>query len=69
LLITDPQSPFDVLQKVLAQATMVSQGGTVDTEWPWLMAAALVSTVPMLILFMFFQRFFVAGLSSGAVKG
>jgi multiple sugar transport system permease protein len=69
LLITDPQSKFDVLQKVLAQATMVSQSGSTDTEWPWLMAAALVSTLPPLILFVTCQRFFIAGLTGGAVKG
>jgi len=69
LLITDPQSRFDVLQKVLAQATMISQAGSTDTEWPWLMAAALLSTVPVLLLFIFCQRFFIAGLTGGAVKG
>ncbi|MCP4639739.1 MAG: carbohydrate ABC transporter permease [bacterium] len=69
LLITDPQSKFDVLQKVLAQATMVSQSGSTDTEWPWLMAAALISTAPPLLLFITCQRFFIAGLTGGALKG
>ncbi|MBN2309205.1 MAG: carbohydrate ABC transporter permease [Candidatus Hydrogenedentes bacterium] len=69
LLITDPHSKFDVLQKVLAQATMVSQSGSTDTEWPWLMAAALISTAPPLILFVTCQRFFIAGLTGGALKG
>lgn len=69
LLITDPQSNFDVLQKVLAQATMISQAGSTDTEWPWLMAAAFLSTLPVLVLFAFCQRFFIAGLTRGAVKG
>ncbi|NQT89340.1 carbohydrate ABC transporter permease [bacterium] len=69
LLITDPGSQFDVLQKVLANATMVSVSGGTDTEWPWLMAGALVATIPVLILFIACQRFFVAGLSSGGVKG
>ncbi len=69
LLITDPQSKFDVLQKVLAQATMISQAGSTDTEWPWLMAAALISTLPPLFLFISCQRFFIAGLTGGALKG
>ncbi|MBN1341530.1 MAG: carbohydrate ABC transporter permease [Phycisphaerae bacterium] len=69
LLITDPHSQFDVLQKVIAQATFTSMGGTIDVEWPWLMAAALISTLPVLILFIFCQRFFIAGLTGGAVKG
>ena len=69
LLITDPHSDFDVLQKVIAQATFTSMGGSADVEWPWLMAAALISTLPVLILFIFCQRFFIAGLTGGAVKG
>ncbi len=69
LLITDPHSKFDVLQKVIAQATFTSMGGSADVEWPWLMAAALISTLPVLLLFIFFQRFFIAGLTGGAVKG
>jgi len=69
LLITDPHSKFDVLQKVIAQATFTSMGGSADVEWPWLMAAALLSTLPVLLLFIFCQRFFIAGLTGGAVKG
>ena len=69
LIITDPHSHFDVLQKVIAQATMISQAGGTDTEWPWLMAASLVSTLPVLVLFVFCQRFVIAGLTGGALKG
>jgi ABC-type glycerol-3-phosphate transport system permease component len=38
------------------------------TAWSDLMAGATVATVPVLVLFLFIQRFFVAGLTSGAVK-
>ena len=69
LLITDPQSNFDVLPKVLAEATFTSMGGAQDIQWPWLMAAALIATVPVLILFILGQRFFIEGLTRGAVKG
>ena len=69
LLITDPQSQFDVLQKVIAQATFVSMGGAEDVLWPWLMAVGLISTLPVLVLFIFGQRFFIAGLTGGALKG
>jgi len=70
LLITDPHSNFDVLQKVIAQAAYTSMGGVSGgIEFPWLMAAALISTVPVLILFAFFQRFFISGLTAGAIKG
>jgi len=69
MLITDPQSKFDVLQKVLANATYESMGGTTQTEWAYLMATALISTLPVLALFLLFQRFFIAGLTAGSVKG
>jgi multiple sugar transport system permease protein len=69
LLITDPQSEFDVLPKVIAQATFATVGGAQDVQWPWVMAAALIATLPVLVLFIFCQRFFIEGLSRGAVKG
>ena len=36
--------------------------------WGQMMAAAFISTVPMLLLFIFLQRFVVQGLTMGAVK-
>ena len=38
-------------------------------RWPELMAASLVASLPVIIVFLLLQRYFVAGLSSGAVKG
>ncbi len=40
-----------------------------STNWPPLMALDVVATVPIVILYLFFQRSFVSGLSAGAVKG
>ncbi|HEV2476904.1 MAG TPA: carbohydrate ABC transporter permease [Candidatus Dormibacteraeota bacterium] len=40
-----------------------------STNWPPLMALDVVATVPIVILYLFFQRYFVSGLSQGAVKG
>jgi ABC-type glycerol-3-phosphate transport system permease component len=42
--------------------------GQHSTAWGDLMAGATVATIPVLVLFLFVQRFFVAGLTSGAVK-
>jgi len=33
-----------------------------------LMAMCVIATVPMLVVFMIFQKYFVRGLTSGAVK-
>jgi multiple sugar transport system permease protein len=37
--------------------------------WGQMMAAAMISTVPMLLLFIFLQRYVVQGMTMGAVKG
>lgn len=41
--------------------------GTAD--WPALMAASLITSLPLAIIFILLQRYFVSGLASGAVKG
>ncbi len=38
-------------------------------DWPSLMAAALITSLPLAIIFVLLQRYFVAGLAAGAVKG
>jgi multiple sugar transport system permease protein len=40
-----------------------------QTQWPPLMAASVLAIVPILVLFVFFQRYFVAGVASAGVKG
>lgn len=42
--------------------------GQHSSAWSDLMAGATVATVPVLVLFLSIQRFFVAGLTAGAVK-
>jgi ABC-type glycerol-3-phosphate transport system permease component len=37
-------------------------------DWPHLLAASSISTLPVLILFLFFQRQIIAGLTAGAIK-
>ena len=39
-----------------------------QTPWNGVMAAAGISSLPVVILFLFFQRYLVAGLASGGVK-
>jgi multiple sugar transport system permease protein len=43
--------------------------GHLYVEWGPLLAAAVVSTIPILILFTLLQRFLIKGMMSGAVKG
>ncbi|GAP15773.1 carbohydrate ABC transporter membrane protein 2, CUT1 family [Longilinea arvoryzae] len=43
--------------------------GVYGSNWPTLAAAVLMLTFPMLILFVFLQRYIISGLTAGAVKG
>ena len=38
-------------------------------EWNEMMAMSVLGCLPVLILFLFFQRYFMAGMTAGAVKG
>lgn len=37
-------------------------------EWNEMMAMSILGSVPVLVLFLFFQRYFMGGLTSGAIK-
>jgi raffinose/stachyose/melibiose transport system permease protein len=43
--------------------------GVYGSNWPALAAAVLMLMIPMLVLFMFLQRYIIAGLTEGSVKG
>jgi len=43
--------------------------GQHSTSWGLVFAASMIAILPVLIVYVVFQRFFVAGLTSGAVKG
>jgi multiple sugar transport system permease protein len=43
--------------------------GIYQTNWPPLMAIVVVATVPILLLYIFFQRYFVEGIAASGVKG
>jgi multiple sugar transport system permease protein len=42
--------------------------GIYGTDWGVLTAGAVISFIPMVLLFAFLQRFFISGLTSGSVK-
>ncbi len=43
--------------------------GLYGSNWPPLAAAVLMLMMPMLLLFLFLQRYIISGLTAGAVKG
>lgn len=56
-------------QNVTAQLTLFSFISQFNSQWNLLFADVLVVTVLPLIVFLFFQRQIVAGLTAGAIKG
>jgi multiple sugar transport system permease protein len=50
----------------LAIATYQGQNAT---QWGLVFAASLIAVIPVIIVFLVFQRYFVQGLTAGAVKG
>jgi raffinose/stachyose/melibiose transport system permease protein len=56
-------------QNVTAQQTLYSFISQFSSQWNLLFADVVVITIPPLIMFMFFQRQIVAGMTAGAIKG
>lgn len=40
-----------------------------QTNWPPLMAASVLALLPVLVLYIFFQRYFISGVTAAGVKG
>ena len=43
--------------------------GLFQTNWPALTAVVVMATIPILVLYVFFQRYFTAGVAASGVKG
>jgi raffinose/stachyose/melibiose transport system permease protein len=56
-------------ENVTVQLTLFNFTGQVLNQWNLLFANILLITIPPLIMYIFFNRQIVAGLTSGAVKG
>lgn len=56
-------------ENITVQLTMYGYISQFSSQWHLLFANVLVITVPPLIMFLFFQRQIVTGITSGAVKG
>ncbi|MFL5670968.1 MAG: carbohydrate ABC transporter permease [Chloroflexota bacterium] len=66
--------PYVILQQpdqytVPVALSFFRLAGGLVTNWPPLMAMVVLATVPVLILYLFFQRYFVEGIAASGVKG
>jgi ABC-type glycerol-3-phosphate transport system permease component len=50
------------------QPTIFAMVGRYSTNWPALTAGLTISVLPIVLVYVFMQRQFVAGLTAGAVK-
>lgn len=55
--------------RTLTPGIVINFVGEFANNWASLMAVAVLSAVPIVVGFIFLQRYFVAGLTSGGVKG
>jgi len=56
-------------KNVTVQLTLYGFTSQFSSQWQLLFADVVIITIPPLIMFMFFQRQIVSGMTSGAVKG
>jgi multiple sugar transport system permease protein len=63
LVLLDSQSRFTIPIGVF------SLQSAYETEWQLVAAASFIGLVPMMAAFVLLQRYFIAGLTAGAVKG
>ncbi len=56
-------------QNVTVQLTLYSFMSQFSSQWNLLFADVVVVTIPPLVMFMFFQRQIVSGMTTGAIKG
>ncbi len=59
----------DNLKRTLPIAISGFFGQHQFTQWGYVFALSALSLIPVLLVFIFFQRFFVSGLTAGGVKG
>ena len=59
----------DTARRTLASGLVMTFLGEASTNWGYMMAASIVSAIPVTIIFVFLQRYFIQGLTAGAVKG
>ena len=54
--------------RTLTPAIMLFKGAN-TIDWGGLMAGSVIAVIPVTIIFLFLQKYFLAGLMSGSVKG
>jgi raffinose/stachyose/melibiose transport system permease protein len=72
IIYNDFQNPLYFLpgsDNTTVQLTLYNFQGQFNTQWNLLFMDVLLITIPPLVMFMFFNRKIVSGLTAGAIKG
>ena len=69
LLAGDPAARPATTGRSRCALYLFRESGGFTTNWPPLMAVIVIATIPILVLYIFFQRFFVEGVAASGVKG
>lgn len=56
-------------KRTLAPGLILNYMGEFQNNWTNMMAASIVVSIPVTLIFVFLQRYFIQGLTAGAVKG
>ena len=56
-------------RRTLAPGLILTYFGEFQSSWSSMMTAAILVSIPVAVLFIFSQKLFIEGLTSGAVKG
>ena len=59
----------DMNMKTLPPGMILYFTGQLRTDWGGMMATSFLTTIPIMLIFILVQRYLVAGLTAGAVKG
>lgn len=62
-LITSPE------KRTLAPGLILNYMGEFQNNWGNMMAASVIVSIPVTLMFIFLQRYFIKGLTAGSVKG
>ncbi len=59
----------DTANRTIASGMVFTFTGEGGNDWIGMMSASVIASVPVAIMFIFLQQYFVAGLTAGSVKG
>jgi len=59
----------DIAKRTLQVALVNQVFDSVGISWSYMMAYAIIASTPIILMFAFVQKWFIAGLTAGAVKG